>query len=489
VSARPPRSRPTESRWRLGRVIGSTAIAEPASVPLESRDGLAPVGVADGRTAAHLVSDSLGKTVARVALPAVASSLLMTLFASVDAFWVGTRIGSDGLAAVSTSLFWIWMMVALAEMIGVGLTAVAARRHGEGRPAAAAGVAGDALLFTLLMGVGIAVVGLLALDGLFKIMQTPTAVTSLGARYLGTYLVGIPLIYGFFAIDATFRAAGDTRTPFLLLAVSVAVTLVLDPALMLGWGPLPRLGIAGAAIATVCTRGAAFAMGLLLAMRRKLLRIRRPEWPSIAAVCRVGLPTAVTGIVFSIIYIAVTRTATRFGTPALAALGIGHRVESWLFMIGVGFGAATAAIVGQNLGAGQVKRAERAGWLSVALCSGLGLVACVGDLFFAPELARLFTNDPAVVAEAARYLRIAAISQLGICAEIVLEGALGGAGETLPPMIASSSFTAARIPIVPLAAARWGSAGIWWTICLTAIGRAVSMIGLWRWGRWKNRSL
>jgi Na+-driven multidrug efflux pump len=158
-------------------------------------------------------------------------------------------------------------------------------------------------------------------------------------------------------------------------------------------------------------------------------------------------------------------------------------------MIGVGFGAATAAIVGQNLGAGEVQRAERAGWLSVALCSGLGLVACVADLFFAPELARLFTNDPAVVTEAARYLRIAAISQLGICAEIVLEGALGGAGETLPPMIASSSFTAARIPLVPLAAARWGSAGIWWTICLTAIGRALSMIGLWRWGRWKSRSV
>src|SRR3954470_7653762 len=462
---------------------------EGQGLPVEPHEGVASIGVASRADAALLVTDSLGATLARVGLPAVASSMLMTLFASVDAFWVGTRIGSDGLAAVSTSLFWIWMMVALAEMIGVGLTAVAARRHGEGRPTAAAGVAGDALLFTLLMGVGITVVGLLALNGLFQVMQTPPDVTSLGSRYLGTYLLGIPLIYGFFAIDATFRAAGDTRTPFVLLAVSVAITLILDPALMLGWGPLPRLGIAGAAIATVLTRGAAFAMGLLLAMRRKLLRLRRPEWHSIAAVCRVGLPTAVTGVVFSIIYIAVTRTATRFGTPALAALGIGHRVESWLFMIGVGFGAATAAIVGQNLGAGEVKRAERAGWLSVALCSGLGLVACVADLLFAPELARLFTNDPAVVAEAARYLRIAAISQLLICAEIVLEGALGGAGETLPPMIASSSFTAARIPLVPLAAARWGSAGIWWTISLTAIGRAMSMIALWRWGRWKSRSV
>ena len=169
----------------------------------------------------------------------------------------------------------------------------------------------------------------------------------------------------------------------------------------------------------------------------------------------VGLPTAVTGIVFSIIYIAVTRTATQFGTPALAALGIGHRVESWLFMVGVGFGAATAAIVGQNLGAGQLKRAERAGWLAAGFCSVLGLAACVVDLLYAERLARLFTNDAAVVIEAARYLRIAAISQLGICAEIVLEGALGGAGETLSPMIASSVFTASRVPLVPVMASRW----------------------------------
>lgn len=467
----------------------STDVVEPGSVPLDPRDGLAPVGVADVRTAAHLVHDSLGKTIARVALPAVASSLLMTLFASVDAFWVGTRLGSDGLAAVSTSLFWIWMMVALAEMIGVGLTAVAARRHGEGQPDVAAKVCGDALLFTLAMGCVVTVLGLIALRALFATMHTPPEVTALGIRYLGTYLVGIPLIYGFFAIDATFRAAGDTRTPFILLIVSVGVTLVLDPALMLGWGPLPRLGIAGAAIANVCTRGAAFAMGAILAVRRGLLRVRKVEWASIAAVCRVGLPTAVTGIVFSIIYIVVTRTATRFGTPALAALGIGHRVESWLFMIGVGFGAATAAIVGQNLGAGQVKRAERAGWLAVGLCSVLGLAACVVDLLYAPQLARLFTDDPAVILEAARYLRIAAISQLGICAEIVLEGALGGAGETLPPMIASSAFTAARVPLVPVMATRWGSTGIWWAISLTAIGRAMSMIGLWRLGRWKRKSL
>ena len=458
-------------------------------MPVAPREGLAPVAVPDEHDAARLVRGSLSATIARVALPAVASSLLMTLFASVDAFWVGTRLGPGGLAAVSTSLFWIWMMVALAEMIGVGLTAVAARRHGESRPAEAARVAGDALLFTLALGIGVSLLGLLTLPRLFAVMHTPPEVTALGLRYLGTYMLGTPLIYGFFAVDATFRASGDTRTPFVLLASSVAVTLVLDPALILGLGPFPRLGIAGAAISTVSTRGAVFVMGLLIAWRRGLLRFGRPRLEAIGAVCRVGLPTAVTGVVFSVIYVAVTRTTTQFGTPALAALGIGHRVESWLFMVGVGFGAATAAIVGQNLGAGDVRRAERAGWLSVAACSGMGLIACVANLLYAEPLAAMFTSDPAVIAEAARYLRIAAISQLCICAEIVLEGALGGAGETVPPMVASTAFTAARIPLVTITAERWGSVGIWWTISLTAIGRALSMVVLWRLGRWKRKSL
>jgi Na+-driven multidrug efflux pump len=219
------------------------------------------------------------------------------------------------------------------------------------------------------------------------------------------------------------------------------------------------------------------------------VRFGRLRRDSVLAVSRVGLPTAVTGIAFSLIYVLITRTTTLFGTPALAALGIGHRVESWLYMIGVGFGAATAAIVGQNLGAGRPERAERAGWLAVALCTMLGLVACIGELLYAERLASLFTRDPAVIAESARYLRIAAVSQLGICAEIVLEGALGGAGETLPPMLASTTITASRVPLVIWAATRWGSGGIWWTISLTAIARALAMVALWKRGRWKHRRI
>jgi putative MATE family efflux protein len=432
---------------------------------------------------------ALPRAIAVFALPAVASMLLMTLFYSADAFWVGRKIGAAGLAAVSTSVFWIWMIISCADMVSVGLTAVASRRHGEGRPADASRAVGDAVVYALLIGVTIAVAGHVFLRGMFTVMDTPPEVTALGTSYLGTYLVGAPLIFGFFAVDAAFRAAGDTRTPFLLLVTTVVAALVLDPVLIMGLGPAPRLGIAGAAVATIATRAVAFVFGVALLVRRRMIRLGRMSLRTLANISRIGLPTAVTGIVFAIVYVLLTRTTTRFGTPALAALGVGQRVESWTFMIGVGFGAAAAAIVGQNLGARQTERAAVAGWIATGFASLVCAVGAVLEFAVAPQFTGLFTTDPAVVAEGAHYLRIVAISTLFSGSELVLEGALGGAGETLPPMLTSSTLTVLRLPLAAWAATRWGTTGIWWTISITALGRGVAMMSLWRWGRWKRKSL
>ncbi|MDX2184943.1 MAG: MATE family efflux transporter [Gemmatimonadaceae bacterium] len=453
----------------------------------DPQEGVVGVAVSGARDTHDVLSGDLPAVVRRVALPAVASNLLMTLFASADAYWVGTRIGPSGLAAVSTAVFWVWGVVSIAEMVSIGLTAVAARRYGEGRPDEAARTAGDALLLALAIGAVIAVAGFFAVDQMFAVMGTPPDVTALGRRYLQTYFLGAPLIYGFFAVDAAFRASGDTRTPLALLATSVVVTLMLDPVLILGWFGAPALGITGAAVALVGTRGSAFAIGLWLLNRRGMIRWGAPRWAVLGTIARVGLPTALWGVVFSMIYVLMTRTTTQFGTPALAALGIGHRIESWLHMVGVGFGAAAAAIVGQNLGAGQPERARRAGWLTTwyATIPGLVFAAC---LFVVPQFfASRFTSDVAVIAEATSYLRIIVPAVFVLTAELVLEGALGGAGDTIPPMLTSTTLTVIRVPLAAWAASRFGVDGIWWVISLTATGRGVAMMALWKWGRWAEK--
>ena len=421
-----------------------------------------------------------------MALPAVIANLLMTAFHNVDTFWIGRSLGADALAAVTGSIFWIWLVISLGEMVSIGLDAIAARRHGERRPADAARTVSEGLVLAMLLGGAIALATPFVLGWLFAALHTGEAVSDIGRHYLGTYLLGMPLLFGFFAVDAAFRAKGDTRTPLVILAVTTVLGLVLDPILIRGLGPVPALGVRGAALATLVPRGLGCVIGVVLLRRRAMLHWARPRWNVIAAIVRVGAPAAATGVAFSAIYVALTRITTQFGTPALAALGLGFRLESVVYVVSVGMGAAVAAIVGQSLGAGDVHRAARAGWYATGIVSIIGLIMAVVSFVFATEFVSIFSTDPAVVAEAAHYLRIAAFCQLFLGAEVVLESAMGGAGWTLMPMLLSTFITASRLPLGAWAAAQWGTTGLWWTLALTAAARGAVMALLWGWGRWRR---
>lgn len=462
-------------------------VPEPSSIVLDTHEeGFPTISITGEWQTAKLVRAPLAQTIMRLGLPAVASMLLMTLFYSVDAFWIGRFLGPTALAAATASVFWIWLIISIAELVSIGVTSVAARRHGERNAVEASRVVGEAVVYSIVLGCAVAAVGTVCLNRMFGLMDVTPNIVALGRAYLGTYLLGTPLFFGFFAIDAGFRASGDTRTPLAILSVSVAVTLVLDPILILGLGPAPRLGIAGAAIATITTRTLAFALGIAVLRKRKMVSYGRVRAATIAAITRVGLPTAVTGIVFSLIYIVLTRSIAQFGTPALAALGIGHRVESWLYTISVGFGAAVAAIVAQNLGAGELRRAERTGWITVGYVLVPALVLSGLELVAALHFAGIFTTDPATRAHGAEYLRISALSNVFLGAEVVLEAALGGAGATLPPMLTSTALTALRVPLAAWGATRYGLIAVWWVIVLTAAARGIAMAAIWKSGLWKR---
>ncbi len=444
----------------------------------EHRDLDAPRG--------ELVGEPLALTIRRVALPAVIANLLMTAFHNVDTFWIGRSLGADALAAVTGAIFWVWLVISIGEMVSIGLDAMVARRHGERRPAEAAHAVSEGLLLALLLGGGVALATPFVLDGLFALEETSASVSAIGTAYLGTYLLGMPLIFGFFAVDAAFRGKGDTRSPLVILAVTTLLGLALDPLLIRGWGPIPPLGVRGAALATLVPRGLACLVGIALLQRRQMVRWLRPRAGVLLGILRIGAPAAATGIAFSAIYVLLTRITTQFGTPALAALGLGFRIESVVYVVAVGMGAATAAIVGQSIGAGDVPRAGRAGWAATGIVSAFGMAMALVTWLFPEQLAGIFSSDPEVIAEAARYLRIAAFSQLFLGAEVVLESAMGGAGWTLWPMVLSTGITALRLPIGTWAAARWGTTGLWWTLALTAAARGIVMALLWGWGRWRR---
>jgi len=406
-------------------------------------------------------------------------------FNLIDSIWVGRLIGPAALAAVSTSGFYVWVALNLGEMVEIGLIAVAARRHGEGNPERAARAAAAAVAYALIAGLAVSVAGWAVMDTMFRLMMVPPEVATLGRAYLMTWLLGGPLVFGFFAIEATFRAAGDTRTPFLMLAGSVCVSILLDPLLIAGIGPFPRLGVEGAALASVMVRGGGFLLGVVLALRRGLLRISAPDWRTLPTIIRIGAPLSLAGVLLSLIYMWLTRFTSRFGTAALAALGIGHKMEGLGFIAISGFALAAGALVGQNLGAKQEARARQAVRLTVGYCLVVTVTTALAFLLVPRPLVALFTDDPQVIADGVLYLRVIAFAQIGQSFELILEGALAGAGYTFWPQIVSTSLTALRIPLAAWWSRGFGLLGIWLALSVTAIARGIAMVLFWKGGGWR----
>ncbi len=421
----------------------------------------------------------------RLAIPAVAMMACHFTFGLIDAMWVGRLIGPAALAAVSTAGFSTWILLSLGEMVEVGLIAVAARRHGEGFPDRAARVAAAAVLYALAAGVVVSGTGLAVADAMFRFMGVPQEVATLGHEYLSTWLLGGPLVFGFFAIEATFRAAGDTRTPMLLLVTSVLLSLTLDPLLIAGIGPFPRLGVEGAALASVMVRGGGFLIGVVIALRRGLLPLRAPDWRSIPTLLRIGAPMSLAGVLLSFIYIWLTRFTAQFGTPALAALGVGHKVEGLGFIAISGLGLSAAALVGQNLGAGQEERARQGVRLTILYCLVVTVPTALAFVLIPERLVAMFTTDPGVIEDGSLYLRIIAFAQIGQTFEIVFEGALAGAGYTFWPMLIGTVFTALRIPLAAWWSRPLGLFGIWLALSLTAISRGIANTYFWLRGTWR----
>ena len=431
----------------------------------------------------------LRPVILKLAAPAVAMMACHFCFNLIDAIWVGNLIGAAALAAVSTAGFYVWVLLSLGEMVEVGLIAVAARRHGEGRPDAAARAAGAAVLYALAAGTVVSAVGYVLTDELFRFMTVPSDVAILGHRYLHTWLLGGPLVFGFFAIEATFRASGDTRTPFLLLMASVLLSVGLDPLLIAGLGPFPRLGVEGAALSSVMVRGGGFLIGIGIAWRRGLLRLKTPDWRAVPTVIRIGAPLSLAGVLLSIVYMWLTRYTSRFGTAALAALGVGHKIEGLGFIAISGFALSASALVGQNLGAHQEARARQGVRMTVAYCLAVTVTTAIAFLAIPRTLVGLFTPDPAVITDGSLYLRVIAFAQIGQTFEIILEGALAGAGYTLLPQIASTTLTLLRVPLSAWWSGTLGLLGIWLALSVTAISRGVAMSVFWLRGSWRHAAV
>jgi Na+-driven multidrug efflux pump len=239
----------------------------------------------------------------------------------------------------------------------------------------------------------------------------------------------------------------------------------------------------------VVVRGGGFVIGLAIALRRGLIRLRAPDWSVIGGVLRLGAPLSGAGVLLAVVYMWLTRFTSEFGTPAIAALGVGNRVEGIGFIAISGFALSASALVGQNLGAGEVDRARRAVALTVRYCLAATVTTAAAFVLFPRVLAGLFTTDAGVIADGSLYLQVIACAQIGQTFELILEGAMVGAGYTFWPQVVSATLIALRIPLAAWWSVSFGLIGIWLALSVTAVLRGVAMSLFWVSGAWRGRTV
>lgn len=460
-------------------------------------------------TSPDLLQGSVSRALLRLSMPLIGAMFLETAFNLVNTLWVG-RVGTLSLAAVNLASFPVWLLFALSGVVTTGTNAVVAQELGAaaGCPerrqgAVRAGALGIrlALLFGVIQALLMAWLGRDLLEAMVGTAPGMEAVVEHAHAYLILLFMFAPVHCANEAISAVLRACGDTRTPTLVYAAGFILNLTLDPLLIFGWGPFPRLGILGAALATnlsflVVLVGftALLASGRLvysLPTASSALPTAGPGGSDrglLARMVRIGLPSSLSSVVFCVVYMSLVPVVGGFGEEALAALGIGHRVEGISYLVCYALALATVTLVGQSVGAGRLARAERVAWTAAAVTAAFtGLVSCLFLLFPRP-LAGLFTSDPAVVEMTVPYLRIIAFSQVFMGVAMVLDGAFAGAGQTLTPTLVSIPLALLRAPGARLAAWTWdlGIQGVWWCITLLTVVRGTLTCLLFFRGGWKN---
>lgn len=427
----------------------------------------------------------------RLALPILASQALRIAYQWIDALWV-RGLGVDATAAVTTSAFVLWWIYAINDVIAVGVVAYVSQLLGAGDRRRAGLAALHGVRASLALGLVGTAVGVLGAGTLYAWMGAEAGVVEEGRRYLSVVLGGAPLILVVLTGQSIMRAAGDSRTPFWIDAAAVALNAGLAPLMIYGAGPLPPMGVAGAAWSTVLAQGAAAAAYLAAALRGHpaFPLARRAEGPPVRLLrmARVGAPVAAIGVLFSAVYVAFSSSASRFGAASLAIVGIANRVEALSYLIAVAIGIAGATLVGQSLGAGRPDRAEATIRTALGWSVGFGALVTAVLMLFPGFFVGLFTADPEVHRIGAPYLRILAACLVFSAAELAVGEAVLGSGHTAAVSVIYTAISLVRLPLAFLVP-DWtgqGALGIAWVISGTCVVRALFIVGWTARGRWKG---
>jgi putative MATE family efflux protein len=438
----------------------------------------------------------VGQAILLLAIPMVLEMGMESLFAVVDVFFV-SRLGADAVAMVGLTESLLTIVYTVALGLGIGATAVVARRIGEKDEDGAAKAAVQAIGLGAVVSVTIGLAGAFFARDLLRMMGATPSMLSSSLGYAQVMIGGNATVTLLFLTNAILRGAGDAAWAMRMLVISNGINMVLDPCLIFGWGPFPEWGVTGAAVATNIGRGTAVGVQVwVLLSGRSRVRVTRRHLTLVPGVMWTVCTLSGVGFLQILIdtssWIGLVRVISSFGSDALAGYTIGIRTLLFAVLPAWGLSNAAATMVGQALGAGKPGRAERAVWTAGHYNAAfLGLLG-VAFVLWAPAIVAVFTDAPAVAAHAVDCLRIVSGGFLLFAYGLVLTQAFNGAGDTwTPTWINLGCFWVWQVPLAWWLALRqeMGPQGVYVAITVAFSTLAVVSAIVFRQGWWKARQV
>jgi putative MATE family efflux protein len=446
-----------------------------------------------------LTTGSIPRTLFTFALPILLGNVLQSVNGSINAVWIGKFLGGAALTGANNGNIVIFLLLGAVFGITMASTILIAQNVGAQRIAEAKRVTGTSATFFFVLSLLFSLGGFFAAPGILHWMGTPDDALGYGVAYLRVMFMALPVSYAFFFVNGALRGAGDSKTPFRFLVMSVALDIALNPLFIFGWGPVPGLGIAGSALATLVAQSLALAALMRhvyvsrnpLAIHRGESQLLRIDWAIIRSLVVKGIPMGLQMIVLSSSMVLFLRVVNRFGSDTAAAFAADMQLWTYVQMPALALGAAVSSMAAQNIGAGQWQRVAdiaKYGILFNLLLTGLPVALIylgegVAISVFLPP------GSPAIdIAVHVNHIILWSYPLFGI--SMVLSGVVRAAGAVMAPLIILLiALLIVRTPLAEFGFARYGADGVWWSFTVSAIVAAVLSSAYYLAGGWRSATM
>ncbi|MCS6766309.1 MAG: MATE family efflux transporter [Candidatus Protistobacter heckmanni] len=444
----------------------------------------------------RLTEGPIASTLFFFTLPMLGSNVLQSLNGSINAMWVGHFLGEAALSATASSNTIMFFLIGTIFGVGMAATILVGQAMGARDLDRAKRVVGTSISFFAALSMAVAVLGWIFCPEVLTAMRVPHDALPLAVSYMRIIFLAMPFMFTYIFLTMTLRGAGDSKTPFYFMLLSVGLDIALNPLLLFGWGPVPGMGIAGSATATLIAQCASL-VGLVawlyrskhfLCLRRGETRYLRIDGAILGALIRKGIPMGLQIMLVSLSMIVIISLANRFGSQTSAAYGACLQLWNYVQMPAMAVGMAVSSMVSQNVGARRWDRVHRVAMTGVTFNFLMtGALAAIIYLFSGPALGLFLPRDVAAFPIAQHINAIVLWSFVLFGVMFVLSGVVRSTGAVVPPLILLFiSLWLVRVPFARIGSEHWGADAVWWSFPVGSAVAVVLMSLYYRHGSWKK---